>query len=366
MGKVPQDMAECCSQPNVSEERAKVCFHAVSDSVTIPHPLRLRARSQWWLQHAKPQVVEWVLHGVTAPWWGCSLGPQLPLAYQAKSKEQEQAAESVLQEYKEVGAVKEYVCPPQVSFQTFLKQCGVQFLVPWFIVSKPEGNSVKHRLIADCRKINVFFHSPHFKMEHWGQIFPFVRKGMWAAKIDLKHAYFHLPVHASLKPYLFMQVNRTLYQFQAAPFGLSPLPFMWTQVMKTMSRLWRRKGIFCFIYLDDILLLSYSHKKLTSDVQKVLSDLLTAGLSVNVKKSQLVPTQNLEHLGFLLDLKAGFLQVPQHKLQSVHKSLKKLKSLTNCTPRKVAAVLGVVRIVLMALPQLRAFTDLMLKFVRNH
>lgn len=91
----------------------------MSDSVTIPHPLRLRARSQWWLQHAKPQVVEWVLHGVTAPWWGCSLGPQLPLAYQAKSKEQEQAAESVLQEYKEVGAVKEYVCPPRFPSKLF-------------------------------------------------------------------------------------------------------------------------------------------------------------------------------------------------------------------------------------------------------
>ena len=128
------------------------------------------------------------------------------------------------------------------------------FKAMWSPVSSPLVHCFKTRrefseAQLNCRlqKKNVFFHSPHFKMEHWGQIFPFVSRGMWAAKIDLKHAYFHLPVHASLKPYLFMQVNRTLCQFQAAPFGLSPLPFMWTQVMKTMSRLWRRKGIFCFI-----------------------------------------------------------------------------------------------------------------------
>ena len=53
----------------------------------------------------------------------------------------------------------------------------------------------------------------HFKMDHLGQIFPFLRKNMWACKIDLKHAYFHLPLGDNLKPYLVLQVGEKCYQF---------------------------------------------------------------------------------------------------------------------------------------------------------
>ena len=44
------------------------------------------------------------------------------------------------------------------------------------------------------------------------------------------------------------------------------------------------------------------------------NDLANSGMVVNHKKSQLTPSQTLEHLGFVVDLKQGLLQVPQQKL----------------------------------------------------
>ena len=69
---------------------------------------------------------------------------------------------------------------------------------------------------------------------------------MWAGKIDLKHAYFHLGLADHLKSYMRLKVGDHIFQFNAAAFGLSPLPQMWMQVMKVFQKIWRQKGIMCF------------------------------------------------------------------------------------------------------------------------
>ena len=193
--------------------------------------------------------------------------------------------------------------------------------MPWFVISKEELledngktiKSVKHRLITDCRQVNKFLSCPHFRMDHWGQIFPFLRKGQWASKIDLKHAYFHLPLGKNLQQYLVMQVGEQLFQFTAAPFGLNILPFLWTKVMKVLSRIWRKKGILVFVYLDDLLVIAKTPLTLKRDLQTVLKTLENAGMVINYKKSILVPSQQIHHLGFLLDLQTGHLMVPSEK-----------------------------------------------------
>ena len=266
----------------------------------------------------------------------------------------------------EVGAVRELLCPPSVPTQLFLAQENIRHLVPWFVISKTEGTSVKHRLITDCRELNKHFQCPPFRMEHLGQIFPFLRPGMWAAKIDLKHAYFHLPVSKGLQKYLVLKVGDRYFQVLGAPFGLNVLPYLWTQTMKPLSRLWGQKGILAFVYLDDILILGKSAKRLKSQVAVVLQTLIEAGLVINFKKSFLEPSQNIQHLGFTLNLQEGLLQIPKSKLTSLQKELRQFSGRLQASPRKMASVLGVLRSFLLAFPALRCFNDMMLAFVRQH
>ena len=113
----------------------------------------------------------------------------------------------------------------------------VRFLVRWFIVKKLEANGQeKSRLISDCRTLNKFLIPKSFKLDNWSQIFPFLRKNMWAAKIDLKHAYFHLQLAEKLQPYVTMLVGKELFQFQSACFGLSVLPQIFMEVMKVFFK----------------------------------------------------------------------------------------------------------------------------------
>jgi len=116
----------------------------------------------------------------------------------------------------------------------------MKFLIPWFVLSKREPTGeIRNRLISDCRLLNVHLVPPQFRLENIQQVFPVLRKGMHAIKVDLKNAYFHLGVADVVKPYLCMQVGEKFYQWQEAPFGLSILPFLFQSLMKTLLKRWR-------------------------------------------------------------------------------------------------------------------------------
>ena len=85
---------------------------------------------------------------------------------------------------------------------------------------------------------------------------------MFAIKVDLKNAYFHLGVADVAKPYLCMQVGEKFYQWEEAPFGLSVLPFLFQSMMKTLLKRWRVKGFLFWVYLDDILVVNSNRKAL--------------------------------------------------------------------------------------------------------
>ena len=254
-----------------------------------------------------------------------------------------------VQECIEVGALKE------ISWHQ------AKHWIPWFVIQKGD----KLRLITNCKEVNQFLDPKPFRLENWPEIFPYLRKGMWAAKVDLKHAYFHLGIAEEIKPYTCIQVQEKVYQFQAACFGMSTLPQQWQSVMKVFLKKWRKQGFLTWVYLDDILLVGHSPQAVQKNLVIMLKDLEQAGMVTNTKKSHLEPTQQIDHLGFSVDLKKGVLQVPKEKLKAIQKELGKLLTHAEMSCRKMAAILGATRSFLMAMPFLRAFTDQLVQFVNQ-
>ena len=75
--------------------------------------------------------------------------------------------------------------------------------------------------------------------------------------------------------------------------------------------------------------------------QTIRSDLAKAGIVANSSKSIWIPTQVMEWLGLIWNLREGFLAIMEARLQKLLDSLHSLKNqLPHVTPRFLASVVG--------------------------
>ena len=74
------------------------------------------------------------------------------------------------------------------------------------------------RPVIDLSPLNEFIHQTPFRMETPNSILLAVRKNDFLASIDLKDAYFQIPVHPSSRKLLCFVSNDTVYQFKALCF----------------------------------------------------------------------------------------------------------------------------------------------------
>ena len=110
----------------------------------------------------------------------------------------------------EKGAIEEVALhPPSLGYVSNI-----------FLVQKKNG---KMRPVINLKKLNAaHLDTPHFRMETLSDVRQTIRPGDWAVSIDLKDAYFHVPIAQGARKYLRFCWRGRLYQFCVLPFGLSP------------------------------------------------------------------------------------------------------------------------------------------------
>ena len=211
-------------------------------------------------------------------------------------------AREVIQEYLSLGAIE-----PCSLFE-------LRFSVPWFVVSKVEpSGSIKRRFIANMRPINKFIACSPFKFDHWGIVFPMLRKGMHAAKVDLSHAYFHVPLLSNFARYVGVEVDGSCYHFRGLPFGLNASPQIFGSFMRVLSRLWRERGLMVFVYMDDIMILGSTYAECRASVAVVRSAVEEAGFLVKAEKSSFEPSRVVKFLGVEADFERGVISIESVK-----------------------------------------------------
>ena len=161
------------------------------------------------------------------------------------------------------------------------------------------------RPVIDLSHLNDFVQLTPFKMETVASVLLSVREGDFLASLDLKDAYFQIPIHGSSRKLLRFMSEGTVYQFKALCFGLSTAPQVFTRVFAAVSAWAHARGIRLLRYLDDWLVLSSSEKKAKESIRELLSLCRTLGIVINEKKSDLVPSQSAKYLGMTIDTGAG-------------------------------------------------------------
>ena len=159
-----------------------------------------------------------------------------------------------------------------------------QFVSNFFVTPKKEDN--QYRPMIHLKEMNKFIPYHHFKMEGLKDVKNLLRKGDWMCKIDLKDAYFLIPLSPRSRKLVRFRWKEILHEFLCLAFGLGIL---------------RRLGIRLVIYLDDILLMATSKENLRMARDSALYLFHHLGLTMNLTKSVLVQTQKQEYLGILVD-----------------------------------------------------------------
>ena len=212
------------------------------------------------------------------------------------------------------------------------------------------------RFILDLRMINLGIESEHFKMETLARCLKFLKKGMWACKIDLKKGYFHVPIKKEDQHLLGFIFDQQVYEFTCLAFGLNKAPKVFTKIFKEIMKNWRKRGIIAFIYIDDILVLGFSPEETITNVGIVLMDLFVLGWLVNLAKCVLIPTQIVEFLGLILNFLEGLVQIPEEKKETALQFINDLLDSRKYFPcKKIAKFLGKMEFLVLAEPYIPPF-----------
>jgi len=77
-----------------------------------------------------------------------------------------------------------------------------------------------------------FVESEHFKMEGLHTVKALLREISWMAKVDLKDAFFMIPIAPQFRQLLHFMMGRKAYQFNCLHFGLCIAPRVFTKILK--------------------------------------------------------------------------------------------------------------------------------------
>ena len=96
-----------------------------------------------------------------------------------------------------------------------------EFLSNLFLVNKKDGG---HQPVINLKFLNSFIPYQHFKMEGMHLIKDLLQEHDFLIKIDLKDAYFGIPLDKSSRKYIRFQWEGSLYEFLCLCFGLGSSP----------------------------------------------------------------------------------------------------------------------------------------------
>ena len=222
-----------------------------------------------------------------------------------------------------------------------------ELISPIFIREKSDGDGF--RMILNLKKLNKVSEYEHFKMDTLKSVLNLIMPGIYMAKLDIKDAYYSVPIKDKDQKLLKFVYEGVLYKFVVLPNGYTKGPRKFTKLLKPILAELRKQGITLAAYLDDIIVLGWSWADCRQKILTVLRTLQEFGFVIHPTKCIIDPDTRMEFLGFIIDSIAMRVTLPLHKKTAL-KSLcadvleRNKVSHLNCgeqnTIRSVARLLG--------------------------
>ena len=206
-----------------------------------------------------------------------------------------------------------------------------------FLVPKKNGQL---RPVFDLSSLNTYLDVAKFKMTTPQSVRSALSQGDWAVSLDLKDAYFHIPIHAGSWKYLRFAMDGQTYQFVALPFGIASAPQVFTRVFSAIGAFLHRHNINIVMYIDDWLIYHKDPGQLSVIVQEILPLLSQLGIVINLAKSDLTPRQRFHYIGVEFWTDKALVMPPMDRIVKLHALLDRLLNRTQCVARELLSLIG--------------------------
>ena len=210
-------------------------------------------------------------------------------------------------------------------------------LSPIFVTPKRDGS---YRLVFNFKNCNQAVLYRYFKMDTLNSVISMISPGAYFASLDLKHAYYTIPVALEQRKFFKFLWLGNFYEFNALPMGLSSSPRIFTKVMKPPLAYLRQKGCTVSGYIDDFFIQGNNFRECYSSLEEAVFLFLQLGFHVHPEKSVLIPSQSLTFLGFNLNSVSMTVTLTQEKRDQLESLCTEAMNGEDLSIRFVAKVIG--------------------------
>lgn len=212
-----------------------------------------------------------------------------------------------------------------------------EFISTIFTRPKKDGT---HRMILNLKSFNANVTHHHFKMDNIWSAIRLMKPGCYMASIDLKDAYYTVPICKEHQKFLKFQWKGNLYQYVCFPNGLALCPRKFTKLLKPIFSILRQQGHISVAYIDDSWLTAENFTLCVRNVIDTTTLLDKVGFIIHPEKSVLLPTQTITFLGFVLNSTLMKVTLTPERALKLKNACKNLLAAASPCIRDVAQVLG--------------------------
>jgi len=162
----------------------------------------------------------------------------------------------------------------------------------------------------------------------------------YMATIDLKDAYYTVPVKLEHQKYLTFSWKDNNYKFVCFPNGLSLCPRKFTKLLKPLFAHLRQNGHLVTSYIDDNYIQGNTYHECAHSVLDTITMYSKLGFYIHPEKSHLNPAQEITYLGFQLNSITMSIKLTTEKASKIKLECESALQMRRITIRQVARILG--------------------------
>ncbi len=279
---------------------------------------------QWEKIGASPTIVNWIQEGVPLAFH--SEPAAFDLSNHPLTSDQEKFVDAEINELVACGIIK---C------------CSYKPICISPIGCVPKKSS--YRLIVDLRQVNKYCDCSKLSYEDINTVKQLVKPHDSLIVADIKSGYHHVKVSEEYQKYLGIRWRGKLYVWTRLPFGLSLSAYYFVKVVRAVIAHLRSEGLRIVCYVDDFLLMS-DENNICQDKQLLLSTLESLGLTINVEKSILEPTTEIQYIGYTISTVNSdnllWLFIPKSRVKKLRHDISRALRSGKISARGLARIAG--------------------------